>query len=318
MLNRFKMPQEIQDYKYGLANDLNILRMYGAVWKDLARILLDREKKDFHFSKKCEELNKLIREELAKWNFDYVVENSDKYSPNLDSETAYMLYETWHGERVRDNIRRFYLLDVRVFDKVIYPHFENKSKSDYSDKIDYFEFNNFCRRNIKRFENQSDIVIYLIDHGVSPEKILKNFHWLNKTAAKKIWYRCLLSQSYKNDLFDDYDEKKLKYIFKWLDEEALWEMLSEVTPSNAYNLKNIIQWFILDKKAFHCIRNKYLECQKLGYYADVDYNYIKEAIIKNIELFKWLDVEDAKLLIENGYKDIVINHPEHFWLKKEK
>jgi len=322
MLGEYNRSQEDEFLRERVRDDVSTLRQYGDEWRYLADVLLSTSKENMYYRdsldtsrvKGIKELNESIRRELSNWNFDYVVENSNVYDPKLDSETAYMLYETWHGERVRGNLKRFYTLDVRVFDKVIYPHIENKSGG--SDVIDYSKFDKFCKKNIQRFENQSDIVIYLIDHGVPLEKIdLKNFYWLNKTVAKKIWYKYLLSHSYKNDLYKSYDEKKLKYIFKWLDEESLTEMLNEVTPNNVHNLGSIMQWFVLDKKAFHCIRNKYLECKEINYWS-ADVEEFKKAIIENIELFKWLDVEDAELLIKNGYGDIVVGHPEHFWLTK--
>ncbi|MBO7504646.1 hypothetical protein J6T66_00245 [bacterium] len=70
-----------------------------------------------------------------------------------------------------------------------------------------------------------------------------------------------------------------------MDEESLKEMLNVVTVHNVRNLNNALQWFVLDKNAFHCLRNKYLECARISHWS-ADCNDIKKAIIANIESFK--------------------------------
>ena len=222
------MPQNDVDKRIEMSENYKRLRQYGSYWRHLAYLLSNFDKWKVLTNqdiKHIEENNRLMRLEIAKWNFDYVIENSLGAGSKLDAETAYMLYETWHGERVWDNIDRF-ILDVRVFDKVIYTHFLCKS----SNEVNFMKLDDFLEKNIKRFENQSDIVIYLLNHRVELFKIrLYNFSWLNKIVAETIWYERLLSLNYT--FYDDLEEEKFKNIFKRLDEESLRGYLKYTTLS---------------------------------------------------------------------------------------
>jgi len=311
MRNQIWRPIEDKIYRKILSQDLSILNWCGEAWIKLAQLFLKHEKKSYEDKetrnlRKIQEFNESIREKIMKWKIDEVLKKF--YHQELDSKTADMLSEVWYCERVRENKHWFISLGNVTFDKLIESGKVEEILGKTNLHWDYFG-------GINSFEDHNYIVDFLINNsdqfGLSyANSFLNYFRLLNDEIYKKLWPSNILSKE-KNG-----KEKEIKYVFVWLGKQSLEETLKALTPSNVIWLKNIMNRFDLDKESFFYMRNKYLEYKKLNYRTYSDVEQIKEAIIENIELFKWLDVEAAELLINNGYWHIVAQHHEIFWLKK--
>lgn len=120
---------------------------------------------------------------------------------------------------------------------------------------------------------------------------IRHFKWLDKKIAKKLidcWY--------------EFEVAKDLYRFEWLD------------LTIAENLINTRQWWYVIKYMY---KFKWLDKEIAKKFIDSD---SREFVIflNNINIFEWLDEEVAKKMTEKWYWEYVANHPENFWLKKEK
>lgn len=320
MVTRPQRTPEQDEYRKGLYHDLRSLRQFWDTWRELARSLLEKEQKkdiykesttkslknaairEYWWKKAAEEREKHSIDEIIKWidekNFDDVklaLSNCEGWL--VDSTIAERLIEEWQAEIVVDNLKKRYWyhleqpckfkkLSVNTAEKLIEQWYQN----DILYSIDDFEVNDHILDLLMQYYHLESNSILREFYG----NYLDSFKWLDKkvfeTFARNKIIRVVLRGTIN--------------AFKWLDKHSLLILLE-----NCYmtvDEKEILSDWIKDKK-FGLLDN------------EVALKLPAWIVGQNFELFEWLlDLQIAKDLIKAWYWKVVAQHPEKFWLKKEK
>lgn len=277
-----------------LAADVRKLNWYGDKWKELAELLL-KVGKPYEESLNSEYCIKIRGELIDAINnnpneVESIISES-LFDHVLTNDIAEILIDRWYLDILKKNLDKFVDLSDEVYETLI--------NSWVSVEI---------LQNLISFKNPNNIIKNMNDKGLLKGAYITRdislCYWLN---LNKESLRILMPLS---------DGKRWLYTkmssFKWLDKESLFELLESTPWYNftdfgwTYDFNNSLKYFRgLDKEVA-------LKLFKMFW------NEWRSMVAYNLESFEWLDLDIAKQLIAVGYRSKVAEHPEKFWLKKEK
>lgn len=152
---------------------------------------------------------------------------------------------------------------------------------------------------------------------------LDRFEWLNHEEVAEL----MILEWHSRHLVENIDK------FEWLDDRKLAEMLI-LSWKAEYLFQNIKKFKWIDTKMeteLEELRSYMREWHLVGSCLEkikwLNHNEIVKTLLAAgypddvvycLDKFEWLDLESAKMLVLDWYWKEVAEHPETFWLKKEK
>lgn len=253
-----------------------------ATWKDLEEILLQKEKEE-----KNQKIQECIQLEVDEWwDGQYLLKKINRYKDwTFNNDTAKKLIDAWFVEVLSYSLKKFEKLDKEIAENIL------DSK---------YWYNVACNLEVFEWVDHNQLALRLLQErrNENLSENLGKFKGLSKETAK-IW----LDTGYYTNIIPHHLDS-----FVWLDKEILlklvrnssWLYMLEEKKSKSLKL---FSW--LDKEvAMKIFEN--------SHYIPISW------VLENIDQFEWLDEEIANMLTEKGFWKFVEQHPEKFWLKKEK
>lgn len=288
-----------QEYRDKVAHDVKELRKHGDAWRELAKNLLENEKVNYNYISSLWE-GRTLGMDVAK----NLIENGKLYL-------------------LINNLSKFKWLNKEIALKIIFDdeeHIQLRSKETFITFV----------KNLSSFKWLDSDIAYTILEIIHSNLL---YHWARyEDVAKNL------------DSFEKLDNEVARKLMR--DKKACDYVVTNLGKFELYNGDAIS--LIRDWHGVHVAKD-------LDKFIGVDYNRIAEELIKqkewyiierNLSKFKWLKKEIARILLDKWYYNSVLEnidkfewltleeirkklvdlwhwhyvaeHPEKFWLKKEK
>ena len=301
-----------QEYRNDLANNLREIRQFWDAWKDVAEVLLIKEKWKMEYMDSLWKGRKSTKDTTEQLVYSKPWDDSDlnKFEWSDQQAIAEILIEKWYIAVLTENIDRFEWLNYkRLVEKLVEKgEYWCKKLMECVDKFQWVDYNKIAERLIQAWNPW-----LVIEH-------FEKFKWLNNEVINK----CIKARFKYDDKYEAFEQFLKK--FEWKLDYCVAENLVKNWMSRlVYSYLGKFEW--LDCKNFIelLIRNgdrEFLSQYIKRFEWKLDYevseglidNGLSEVVIQNLNKFKWLDKKIAEGLIEEWYSEHVFTNLDKFSL----
>ena len=277
-------------------------------------------------------LQKIINKFINDYDWERVSILLEKYS-NFNGYTVDRLIKSRESEIVVNHLNSFKLTHSEIADRM----FICGAGYTLAKNLDKFQWLNHQELAIRLTKNwYGEYVLEYRDNFQCEDELLKEiailmikkwdgwniFEHLDKfcqSSLKELW-ELLVVRWYGAEVRKNLDK------FKWLDSQRIIHNLISIDPDFLIRNLKTLDWLDHNKLVKNLIKDDrlYSVAYNLGKLKGLNIKFAKILcknhrtyyVANNLDSFAELDVEVAEILIKAWYKDVVLQNPEKFWLRK--